>query len=329
MQWKQARPTWLSDRFNHWALRHGFPLLMKLAPRLPKWAAHLGARLVIDAVMGLYRTPHAAVDRNLGRVMGLEPPHRALRRARWQMFHQFSNAWVDLFRLAQIPAEIAHREVSVFEGREHLETAVARGKGVLLLTAHLGPWELGGVFVRQLGLRLSVVYVEDAFEAVESARRRLREACGVDGIAIRPHESFSTLPILRALREGRVVALQGDRDFDDRGTLFEIFGATTSFPRGPFELARVTGAALLPCFITYGENGRIHLRVEASLAPPPTADRREGVEAAMAAWVRILEEAIRRDPTQWFTFYDYWKAPAAARPAAVAAATSSLRGSAA
>jgi KDO2-lipid IV(A) lauroyltransferase len=328
MQWKLARPTWLSDRFNRWALRHGFPLLLRMAPRLPRRIAHLGARLVIDAVMGLYRTPHAAVDRNLGRILGLTPPHRALRRARWKMFHQFSNAWVDLFRLAQIPSEIAHREVSVFEGREHLEGAVARGQGVLLLTGHLGPWELGGVFMRQLGLRLSVVYVEDAFEAVESARRQLRDACGVDGIAIRPRESFSTLPILRALREGRIVALQGDRDFDDRGTLFEIFGAEASFPRGPFELARVTGAALLPCFITYGEDGAIHLRVEPCLAPPPAADRRQGVEAAMAAWVRILEDAIRRDPTQWFTFYDYWKTPAANQPGSAAQSVSLAGGAA-
>jgi KDO2-lipid IV(A) lauroyltransferase len=309
MQWKLARPTWLSDHFNHWALRRGFPLLLRLAPHLPRRLAHLGARLVIDAVMGLYRAPHAAVDRNLRRVLGLAAPHRALRRARWKMFHQFSNSWVDLFRLAQLPADVAHREVSVFEGREHLEAAVARGKGVLLLTAHLGPWELGGVFMRQLGLRLSVVYVADAFAAVESARRQLRDACGVDGIAIRPHESFSTIPILRALREGRIVALQGDRDFDDRGTPFEIFGEVASFPRGPFELARVTGAALLPCFITYGDDGHIHLRVEPCVAPPPATDRRRGVEAAMAVWVRILEDAIRRSPTQWFTFYDYWKAP--------------------
>jgi phosphatidylinositol dimannoside acyltransferase len=155
-----------------------------------------------------------------------------------------------------------------------------------------------------------VVYVADAFEAVESARRQLRDACGIDGIAIRPRESFSTLPILHALRQGRVVALQGDRDFDDRGTPFEIFGAPASFPRGPFDLARVTGAALLPCFITYGEDGGIQLRVQPCVAPPPSSDRRSGVEAAMATWVRILEDAILRHPTQWFTFYDYWKVPA-------------------
>ena len=54
MQWKMERPSRISDRFNHWALKHGFPALLKVAPRLSRRANHLGARLVIGAVMGAF-----------------------------------------------------------------------------------------------------------------------------------------------------------------------------------------------------------------------------------------------------------------------------------
>ena len=61
MQWKMARPSRFADGFNRWALRHGFPALLKVAPRLPRWFNLLGARFVITVVMGFYHPPKRAI----------------------------------------------------------------------------------------------------------------------------------------------------------------------------------------------------------------------------------------------------------------------------
>ncbi len=315
MQWKMARPGWIADRLNRWGIRRGFPVLLYIAPRLPRWLNMLGAKLVISIVMGLHHRPKVAIARNLARVMGEDPGSRRVRAAVRQMLYNFAYYWVDLFRFAQLPPERAAQLLDRRVGAEHLFTALEGGKGAILLTAHLGNWELGGVLLKPVGVDLSVVYVPDQFADVEAFRARLRRATGVTGIAINPRESLASLPVLRALRENRLVALQGDRDFNDKGVVAEFFGAPVSFPVGPYHLALATGAPLLPCFVGYTSGHRFTIEVGEPIRLEPTGDRRADVERGLRQWVAVLEAAVRRWPTQWYTFYDFWPQPTPASKA--------------
>jgi KDO2-lipid IV(A) lauroyltransferase len=222
------------------------------------------------------------------------------------MLYNFAYYWVDLFRFAQLPAERAVQLLDRRVGDQHLFAAIEAGKGAILLTAHLGNWEMGGVLLKPLGVDLSVVYVPDQFADVEAFRARLRRATGVTGIAIHPRESLASLPVLRALRENRLVALQGDRDFNDKGVAMDFFGAPVSFPIGPFHLALATGAPLLPCFVGYSTGHRFIIEVGEPIRLESTGDRRADVERGLRQWVNVLEAAVRRWPTQWYTFYDFW-----------------------
>lgn len=331
MRWKMVRPSRLGERFNRWALRHGFPALLWVAPRLPRWACLAGARGVIWVVMQFNRRSTPAITANLARILGAAAGSRRVRAAARQMWFNFASYWVDQFHFSQLPRERAEAVVDRIVGEHHLRAALQRGKGVLLLTAHLGSWELGGLFLRQLDLPLSVVYVPDELPEVEVFRARLRHATGVEEIPIQPRAGVAALPVLRALRQNRLVALQGDRDFDDRGQTREFFGAPAAFPRGPFLLAGLTGAALLPAFITYTSGYRFEVRLEEPLLVAAGADaaaREAAVTAALERWVAVLEEAVRRWPTQWYTFYDFWGTTAGAPGAAAAgdAASTARRG---
>lgn len=321
MQWKMARPGRWADRINRFGLRHGFPLLLKIAPRLPRWVNLVGARLVISIVMGLHHRPKKAIARNLARVMGEPVGSRRVRAAVRQMLYNFACYWVDLFRFAQLPPERALALLDRRVGDEHLFAALEAGKGAILMTAHLGNWELGGVLLKPLGVDLSVVYVRDQFEDVEACRALLRRATGVGEIPIRPQETLSSLPVLRALRDNRLVALQGDRDFNDKGVPVEFFGQPVPFPTGPFHLALLTGAPLLPSFIVYTTGQRFTIEVGEPIRLEPTGDRQADVARGLEQWVRVLEAAVRRWPTQWYTFFDYWPTsgpPGAATPEAAA-----------
>jgi lauroyl/myristoyl acyltransferase len=221
------------------------------------------------------------------------------------MLRHFAYFWADLFRFAQLPSEVAIRELEGVSGEQHVEAALAAGRGAILLTAHLGNWELGGVL---LGRRhpVSVVYVRDQFPELERFRSLLRGGGEVEEIAVEPGGGLSSLPVLRALRDNRLVGMQGDRDFDGRGVWLPFFGAPAPFPRGPFVLSQRTGAPLIPTFITYTPE----LRFRVELAPPirieSAGDPELALGDAMRSWVQALEDAIRRHPAQWYTFYDPW-----------------------
>jgi KDO2-lipid IV(A) lauroyltransferase len=310
VQWKIARSGRLSEAFNRWAIRRGFPALARLAPRLPRWFLHAGARRVIDVVMFLHARPKRAIARNLARVLGEPPGSRRVRRAVREMSHHLAYYWTDLFRFAQLPPERLRRLVVGGGGHElaPLERLRAAGRRVILLTGHLGNWELGSVLAGQAGLPLSVVYVPDEFREAEEYRSFLRGRGDVEEIPIRPEERFASLPVLRAFERGRVVAMQGDRDWNDRGEPAPFFGAPARFPLGPFLLARMTGAVLVPVFIAYAPDRRFEIEVGEPIELERTEDRENDARRALARWLLVLEAAVRRWPTQWYTFYDFWPA---------------------
>ncbi|HLF55532.1 MAG TPA: lysophospholipid acyltransferase family protein [Thermoanaerobaculia bacterium] len=314
MQWKIARSGRLADALNGWAIRRGFPVLAWLAPRAPRWFLLANARWIIALVMFVHSRPKRAIARNLARVLRSPAESRAVRRAVRSMLRHLAFYWVDLFRFAQLPPERL-RALVVGGGRRELEPIERlreAGRRVILLTGHLGNWELGSVLAGQAGLPISIVYVPDEFGEAERYRSFLRGRGDVEEIPIRPEERFASLPVLRAFDRGRVVAMQGDRDWNDRGESAPFLGAEARFPLGPFHLARMTGALLVPVFIAYTAELRFEIQVGAPIEVERTEDREGDARRALARWLQVLEAAVLRWPTQWYTFYDFWPPPAAA-----------------
>ena len=287
-------------------MRRGFPVLVKIAPWLPRWFLFLGARVIIWSVMAVYPGPKRAIDRNLSRILGQPVDSRRVRQTRKQMIYNLAYYWVDLFRFSQLPFEKLQKLVGEVTGLEHLEAAVDRGQGVLLLTAHMGNWELGGLLLKGLDLPVSVVYVPDQSPAAEEFRAFLRKLIGVGEIPINPRSQFSSLPILHALNEGRVVAMQGDRDFNDQDKRFDFFGAPAPFPIGPMTLTRMTGAALIPAFVTYDSKHCFDITFGEPIEVGQEGSREKDATAAAQRWVEVVEGAVRRWPDQWYTFFDFW-----------------------
>ena len=329
MQWKIARTSGLSESINRWAIRRGFPVLAWLAPRVPRWFLFLGARVIISTVMLLHTAPKKAIARNLARVLGAAVESRAVRRAARQMLFHLAYYWADLFRFAQLPPErlralVVGGDVAALEP---LRRAVAAGERVILITAHVGNWELGAVLAGQADLPVSVVYVPDAFGEAELFRSLLRRLGSVEEIPIRPDDHLSSLPVLRAFAQKRLVALQGDRDFRDAGVALPFFGAPARFPTGPFHLARMTGAVLVPTFIAYASDHRFEIELGERIVVERSADRDGDIRRAMERWVEILESAVARWPSQWYTFFDFWD-EAAAEPAQAEAGSETSAGAA-
>jgi KDO2-lipid IV(A) lauroyltransferase len=211
------------------------------------------------------------------------------------------------------------REFSIeVEGPETWREVTATGQGVILVTAHLGAWEVGSMLPASREQRQ--VHVVREAETDPRAQRFIADLirrCGGDYYTTHFAEDPQLgMVLLDALRCGEIVALQGDRPrAGGRTTEMKLFGRPYSMPIGTAALARAAGAPIVPVFVI--RTGRLSYRC---LVRPPidvahTACRQQDIEEALQRFVDELEAAIRREPHQWFCFRRLWEGfPAADTP---------------
>lgn len=139
--------------------------------------------------------------------------------------------------------------------------------------------------------------------------RATREQVGVR-IVFADTSVFSSLGLISTLRRNEVVAIQLDRTADAGGLrMLLFFGAEARFPSCPFVLARLAGAPVVPVFVPRVGRRHYEIRCGERIDVPREARQPEILDRMMAIAVSQLEEAVRRDPTQWFPFAPFWPEP--------------------
>lgn len=250
-----------------------------------------------------------ALQGNAAQVLGLRPGHPRCQQLALRVSQNHLRAWVDYFHFGQKPPAAALAQLAHGEGEAHLQAAVAEGKGVILLTAHAGNFELGALLLRVWRLKVHAVYKPDRFPAVERLRREIRAQGGVEGVPV-GEGPFATLPLVKLLREGHLVGMQGDRDFNLTGVPLPFLGREAFFPRGPWELAAMTGAPVVVSFFHTDDEGRFHARFFAPIRVEGSRESRgASMRAGMARYVALLEGLVRAHPEQWNCFYPFWDDP--------------------
>lgn len=288
-----------------------FPLGLAFARLLPRRAMYAMARQTVSRVLRMRPKYVAALRKNLSVILGRPEDSREVGETARRLIDAHFFSWIDFLHFASRPPEKSSRLVESVVGYSRIVEGLERGKGVLLLTGHLGNWEVGGLMLAEMRQPIHVVLVPDMFPAVEAARRRLHERAGVTEIPV-DRSIVPTLTVLRALAGNAVVAMQGDRDFDNSGSAAPFFGKPAYFPRGPIRVAMATGAVVLPAFIVRVPDGRYRAIVEEPLEIERGGDREAAFEANLRRYVRILERYVAEYPEQWYCFYPFWEDPSRA-----------------
>jgi KDO2-lipid IV(A) lauroyltransferase len=303
-----AREDRVVSSMAHNLLPLWFPVFRQLAREIPpEWLSRLSSATVERAMWGR-ASVREAIEENLSRVLGLPSSSIAVEEAGLAMLANHSRLWIDFLRYSDRGDIDPDTLISRHEGTHLLHEARDAGRGGILLTAHVGNFELGGFLLRKLGFRVAAVYRPDPSPVVERHRIEARQAVGVEGIPV-TSSSLSFLSVLRALEGNTLVAMQGDRDVSGTGRRLPFFGETASFPVGPFRLAAVSGSPLLPVFVLVDPSGRYQTIVK----PPISVEgcgrdaRDEAITAAMNGFVALLEETIRSHPSQWYQFTPFWE----------------------
>lgn len=212
-------------------------------------------------------------------------------------YKEFGLYLVDFFRASGMKAEDLQRRVHT-DHVEYLRQAQEAGRGIIVVTAHLGNWELGGALLHAMGLPVHAVVQPQRMPRLShllDAQRRRR------GVRVLPL-GHSALSLVRCLRRGEVVALLADRDFTRHHQTLDFFGRSVHLPLGAAWLSLRTGAPILPAFLVREDHATFRLHVH----PPIWPEHQSGVTTIMCKLRDILQEEISAAPAQWFIFHDFW-----------------------
>jgi len=222
-------------------------------------------------------------------------------------FYAFARILADRLVISAAPAAISFRN----PGAQRLEQAMRHPQGCIVLSAHLGAWEMAGRWLRVHGqARINIVMLKAEDPRVQEQLDRAMGDHPFTIIDLRDPFAAS-LSIAAALRRGETCCMLADRTAGTSANTIAVpfLGRLARFPTGPFIAAATTGAVLVPTFAL--KDGLTSYVLDADppwqVAFTSRATRGRDLEAAVGRWARRLEQVVARHPEQWQNFYDFWR----------------------
>jgi len=213
------------------------------------------------------------------------------------VFRHFGRMWVQFMRTPSRTPESIQAATEVI-GLEHVETAEAEGKGILLVTGHFGNWEMMGHWVASTGRKLTVVQRDANQSGINDRLLKLREAAGLEVMS----RGAAARGILVRLRRKEAVGLLIDQNAGDAFVPF--FGKPCGTVTGPAVISTRTQAPIIPGYAIRISPGKCRIEFFPPVQATPGEDPNESIMTAINA---NLEAMIRRYPEQWLWMHDRWK----------------------
>ncbi|MBF0483866.1 MAG: lysophospholipid acyltransferase family protein [Candidatus Omnitrophica bacterium] len=206
---------------------------------------------------------------------------------------------------------IAHpekaKEYVSFEGLEHLDAALKKGKGVIALTAHYGNFPLMMLGSVQAGYKTNCVIKPARDPKMTEYLLKKREVIGLKTIFTNPRNEC-VLKTIKALRNNEVVFLLADQNFGAKGGVFvDFFGQKAGTATGPVVFAQRTGAAIVPMFIARQPDGKHKVFIEPEYKLENFENEQKFFEVNMGNITKIIESYIRKYPHEWAWMHRRWK----------------------
>lgn len=288
---------------GEWASTAGFMAGWRVIKTLPEGASYAAFDRIADNLWSRNKGGVVQLERNLRRVHP-ELTHAELRELSRAGMRSYMRYWCEAFRL---PTWSPQRITATFqmERRFLMDEALASGRGAVMVPGHMANWDHAGAWgcLRYGGLttvaeRLKPAKLYEQFLAY-------RQKMGFEVLGLGDPDVMRTL--VRRLREGRLVALLGDRDLSGSGVHVELFGETASLPAGPALLSIMTGAPMHPVSMWFdGEITRAY--VHDVIEVPTGVDRETAVATMTQQLADAYTDGIRRHSRDWHMLQKVWLA---------------------
>jgi lauroyl/myristoyl acyltransferase len=268
----------LPPRIGHWIARGAGRLLYRLSPRLKGILTH-----------------------NIRHVLGPGADEKQVQALVREACVNVAKSHYDLFRVSRLTTDDI-MGLTRIEGREHMDQALKQGKGVLLISAHVGNVDVVGQLPMVYGVPITGPVEHIQPERLFRYVLKIRQS---HGVRLLPSDGPLT-EMFRALKRGEIVGLPCDRAIADNSREFEFFGALAQLSDGPVRVALRTGAPLVPAFVLRLPDDSFLVRIEPPLDLPCTGDREADVMAGMKMVIDVMERYIAEHPEQWLVAQPVW-----------------------
>ncbi len=219
-----------------------------------------------------------------------------------KVFVNFMRVYGDILNIPNMTKSYIQSMIKV-KGIDHFARELNKGKGIILVSPHIGGMELAGIYLTSLGLPLYSV-AETAGPGIDFFRFYNRYR-GHFGNRLLPLEDRK-LPfkLIRALKKNKIIVLIGDRDILNSGIAIDFFGRKASIPKGIAFLSRKTGAPIMVGLLGLDSDS---LRYSGILFEPIYPEKFDSNDELLKEVVRLMEKGIRMYPFQWFVFQRIWE----------------------
>lgn len=281
-----------------------YRFLGAVVPLIPPRLGHaMFSRIANLAYPGLTTLRENVCD-NLRHVLGPQADPARIEDVARQVFQNQARNYFDLFRVASLSADQIRQLVTV-NGLERLDQALSAGKGVIVVSAHVGNAE---VIMHRFALQGYPITGVAEHLKPEKLYKYVTSLRASRGMTVIPSDSFLR-PLFRVLHNNEILLLAADRPEAETGTLIDFFGAPALLPDWHVRLALRTSAELLMAFSLRMPDNTFEAVAEPPLRLERTDDRERDIRAGMAQVVAILEKYIGAHPEQWVMFQPIWRLP--------------------
>ncbi|MGH7819434.1 MAG: lysophospholipid acyltransferase family protein [Candidatus Binatia bacterium] len=271
----------------------------------PEWWKRYSPPFFAAAIFAVAHRNRRGAAACQARILGVDASSPRAYLAAFRMFRTFAHCMTETmefygpsprpFRIAEPP-------------RNGVAEALGRGHGVILATAHVGNWDISARALQATGRPVNIVMAREPNETTQEYARRTREQVGVT-VILSDSSVFSAFNMIRALRRNEILAIQLDRPATGPTSPAGIravpfLGDEAPFLEGPFHLARLSGAPVIPVFTL--RRGVRHYEIV--LGEPRYVSRDAAGDAgqALREAVALLERTVRANSDQWFQFAPLW-----------------------
>lgn len=276
-----------------------------IALALPVKISYRFACFLADICYFVFKKDNSAIIENLRIVTANSVDEKELRRIAREVFRNFGKYLVDFFRFSKIDSNYIKKFVKI-EGRENIDRALAAGKGVIMLSAHIGNWELGGFVLSQIGYPLSAVVLTHKNKMVNDFFKKQRLIGKMQPVEI----GLSLRSCYAVLKRNELLAMLGDRDFSGHGLDMDFFGRKAVIPRGPAFFSHRLGSAMVSAFMIRQPDDTFKLIFGEPIFPDSNSSEEDAVRSLTAKYLSVLESYIAKYPSQWYVFRKIWNGDA-------------------
>jgi phosphatidylinositol dimannoside acyltransferase len=302
---------------KYWAYR----VAEAIANMMPLAVAYAVAVAAVHVMLVLSPGRFVGLSSNLTHVVGDVPPRRlrALVRANAR---NLGRSWIDVLRMSR--PSLCARRLDI-EGLDHLNVALAGGRGVVMVASHLGPWDAGLVAFNagtgRVAVLAEVVHPRRLFDHLRRGRARLGvSVIPIDVAAMRVADTDvarrigagALRQVFGELRGNGTVAIAIDRDLTGCGVPLQFFDEPTPIPLGVVDVAIRCNSALVPAW-SVRHGGRLCLSAMPQIPYDAAAPREAEVQRVARTVLAAFEPVIKQNADQWHVLDPIWPQPAPVR----------------